>query len=113
MPRPRINPEGTHLEAFSLWPETMAVVKNWMDTHGMNKSEALRAILLASPPPTARAAKRATKTIQQVVATTRQASLPEWERAKRAAEKRVRRATAARKRRAAERAAAVRTTKAV
>jgi len=106
MPRPRVNPEGTQLEAFSLWPDTMAVIRRWMEAYGIGKSEALRAILLAAPEPTSRTAKRATEAAQKVVAKTRQESLPEWQRLKMATEKRARRAEAARRRRAAEKAKA-------
>lgn len=108
MARPRMNPVGTNNEVFSLWPSTMEIVRAWMTTHDISKSDALRAILMAAPEPNTRNARRATQSLRRAQTATTQASLAqagslsavtlEQRRAKRAAEARQRRALEKRRR---------------
>jgi hypothetical protein len=103
--RPRKNPQGTSLEAFTLWPEHIATIERYMHTHAMGKSEALRAILTQAPAPGAPAAKRAATALRYASAKITETVRPPdaVEAAKQAA--RARNAERARIRRAKERTA--------
>lgn len=101
--RPRKNPAGTKLENFMLWPQHMEIVGQWMDALGLSKSEALRCIIDAAVKPQGTRAKGAVRRIQKASAAQTLAHLESRNTLDHEAERRAKRALAARKRRAAAR----------
>lgn len=103
--RPRVNPEGSKIENFMVWPQHMQTIQRWMDTYDLNKSEALRCIIDAAVAPDNNRARSVVRRAQAQAAENAEQYLSARNTPDIVAQRKAKKAAAARAMRAAQKKA--------